>query len=63
MKINFFGLYLTQADVYHYDAQKHKLDKATDYCINKQLDEAHQALPRADEELNEQIEKNDNIKM
>ena len=42
-------------DVYHYDAQKHKLDKATDYCINKQLDEAHQALPRADEELNEQI--------
>ncbi len=50
-------------DVYHYDAKKHKLDKATDYCINKQLDEAHQALQRADEELNEQIEKNDNIKM
>ena len=48
-------------DVYHYDSQKHKLDKATDYCINKQLDEAHKALPRADEELKEQI--NNNIKM
>lgn len=48
-------------DVYHYDSQKHKLNKATDYCINKQLDEAQKALPRADEELNEQI--NNNIKM
>ena len=47
-------------DVYHYDTHKHKLDKATDYCINKQLDEAQKALPRADEELNEQI---NNIKM
>lgn len=48
-------------DVYHYDSQNHKLNKATDYCINKQLDEAQKALPRADEELNEQI--NNNIKM
>lgn len=25
-------------NVYHYDIKEHKLEKATDYCINKQLD-------------------------
>lgn len=63
MKINFFGLYLTQADVYHYNAEKHKLEKATDYCINKQIELEQSRQPRADEELNEHLNKNDNIKL
>ena len=50
-------------DVYHYDAKKHKLDKATDYCISRQLEAAQKNVPKADDELNEQIDKNNNIKM
>lgn len=50
-------------DVYHYNAEKHKLEKATDYCINKQIELEQSRQPRADEELNEHLNKNDNIKL
>ena len=50
-------------DVYHYDSINHKLEKATDYCINKQIEIEKQNAPRADEELDVHIddEKNNNI--
>lgn len=56
---------LLSYNVYHYDAKNHKLEKATDYCINKQLELEHMNMPRADEELDQQSlnEKNNNIKM
>ena len=56
---------LLSYNVYHYDAKNHKLEKATDYCINKQLELEHMNMPRADEELDQQLlnEKNNNIKM
>lgn len=49
-------------NVYHYDTEKHKLEKATDYCINKQIELEKQNSPRADEELNEIIDNEKNIK-
>ena len=56
---------LLSYNVYHYDAKNHKFEKATDYCINKQLELEHMNMPRADEELDKQIlnEKNYNKKM
>ena len=49
-------------NVYHYDTEKHKLEKATDYCINKQIELEKQNSPRVDEELNEIIDNEKNIK-
>lgn len=49
-------------NVYLYDTEKHKLEKATDYCINKQIELEKQNSPRADEELKEIIDNEKNIK-
>lgn len=48
-------------NVYHYDSEKHNLEKATDYCINKQM-ELEQNKQKVDDKIVEQIDCNNNIK-
>ena len=43
-------------NVYHYDSENHKLEKATDYCINKQIEIEKQNAHRADEELDVHVD-------